>query len=278
MIRGYNALAATLYWLGDFESSREYAIRAAQIWRSGNVQLHREHPNPPVADCMVYQALSEWHLGEIASSQTTIAEAVTVAKELHATASLAMVLQFAAGLAYYERNPAEVDRWASDLIELAVRHNFALHLATGSINRGWVRSVSGDTAEGISLIEDGIRECRATGSIIGLPFFLTRKAEALHLAGRTSEALEAINEAEAFVEKTDGGRWWCIELHRLRGVFLTANGAEESKIEASFCASIKTAKEQKSVSLAKRAEATYAEYRRRKASASGDHGFRLPLW
>ena len=187
-----------------------------------------------------------------------------------------MALQFAAALAYYERNPAEVDRWASDLIELAVRHNFALHLATGSINRGWVRSVSGDTAEGISLIEDGIRECRAIGPIIGLPFFLTRKAEALHLADRTSEALEAINEAEAFVERTEA-RWWCIELHRLRGVFLTAIGAEESKIEASFCEAIRIAKEQKSVSLEKRTEATYAEYRRQKASGSGGCGFRLPL-
>jgi hypothetical protein len=34
---------------------------------------------------------------------------------------------------------------------------------------------------------------------------------------------------------------------------------------------------QKSVSLAKRAEATYAEYRRQKASGSREHGFRLPL-
>ena len=34
------------------------------------------------------------------------------------------------------------------------------------------------------------------------------------------------------------------------------------------CEAIKTAKEQKSVSLAKRAEATYAEYRRQKASGS----------
>jgi len=43
------------------------------------------------------------------------------------------------------------------------------------------------------------------------------------------------------------------------------------------CEAIKTAKEQKSVSLAKRAEATYAEYRRQKASGSGGRGFRLPL-
>ena len=61
----------------------------------------------------------------------------------------------------------------------------------------------------------------------------------------------------------------CAELHRLRGVFLATLGAEETKIEASFAEAIRTAKEQKSISLAKRAEATYAEYRRQKAGGSG---------
>jgi hypothetical protein len=51
-------------------------------------------------------------------------------------------------------------------------------------------------------------------------------------------------------------------------------GADETQIEASFCAAIRIAKEQKSVALEKRAEATY---RRQKASASGGRGFRLPL-
>ena len=54
--------------------------------------------------------------------------------------------------------------------------------------------------------------------------------------------------------------------------------AEETKIEASLCAAIRAAKEQKSVSLEKRAEATYAEYHRQKASGSVGHGFRLPVW
>jgi hypothetical protein len=106
--------------------------------------------------------------------------------------------------------------------------------------------------------------------------FLTRKAEALHLAGRTTEALEAIGEAETLAERFEN-RYCCTELHRLRGVFLAAVRADEAQIEASFCAAVRIAKEQKSVSLQKRAEATYAEYRRQKASGSGDRGFRLPL-
>ena len=60
-------------------------------------------------------------------------------------------------------------------------------------------------------------------------------------------------------------------------MFLATMGAEEAKIEASFQAAINTAKEQKSVSLEKRAEATYVDYRRQKAVGSGGRGFRLPL-
>jgi hypothetical protein len=96
--------------------------------------------------------------------------------------------------------------------------------------------------------------------VLGLPSVLERKAEALHRAGRTSEALEAINEAEALAERFEG-RWWSAELHRLRGVFLATLGAEETEIEASLCEAIKIAKKQKSLSLEKRAEESYAEYR-----------------
>jgi predicted ATPase len=153
---------------------------------------------------------------------------------------------------------------SSDLIELATRHNFVRWLDWGNIQRGWARSASGDTAEGIAWIEQGIREYRATGAVLGLPYHLARKAEALHLADRTFEALEAINEAVALVERFEV-RWWSAEMHRLRGVFLAALGAEEIQIEASFQAAIRIAKEQKSVSLQKRAEATYEEYGRQKS-------------
>ena len=139
------------------------------------------------------------------------------------------------------------------------------------------RSASGNTAEGIPWIEQGIRDLRATGTLLDLPFLLARKAEALHLADRTSEALEAINEAVATAERFEHG-YFSAELHRLRGVFLATLGAEETQIEASFAAAIRIAHEQKSVSLEKRAEATYAEYRRQRASVAGGRGFRLPLW
>src|ERR1700757_3055077 len=125
-------------------------------------------------------------------------------------------------------------------------------------------------------IEEGIAECQATKSLLLVPYWLALKAEALHFADRTIEGLYAIQKGERFVE-TFEARWWSAELHRIRDALLATLGAEDPQIDASFCAAISTAKQQKSVSLEKRAEATYAEYRRQKASGSGGRGFRLPL-
>ena len=169
-----------------------------------------------------------------------------------------------------------MERLASDLIELSTRYGFGLWLAMGKIFRGWARSASDSTAEGLSWIEDGIDEVQATGLISWMSYFLALKAQALYLANRASEALRAITEAEAFVKST-GRRYISAELHRLRGVFLAAIGADDTQIETSFRAAISTAKQQKSVSLEKRAEATYAEYCRRKGQALPGHGLRLAL-
>ena len=83
-------------------------------------------------------------------------------------------------LAHNERSAAELECLASDLIELATRHSLAHWLAIGEVFRGWARSASVNTAEGLLWIEEGIEEYRATGSIVWVPFFLALKAEVLH--------------------------------------------------------------------------------------------------
>jgi len=262
MIGAHQALGTTHYFIGNFEAARQHSACGVQIWRSGDIPTLIEEVSTPAVICLCYQALCEWHFEEIALCQLTIAEAISLAKELNDMHALAVALYIAGFLRTFERNTAEVERVTSDLIELSMLQNFPLWLAGGEVLRGWARSASGRPTEGISLIDAGIQNHRATGSIRAVPFFLALKAEALHLADRTPEALETIKEAEALVEKSEG-RWWCAELHRLRGVFLAAIGGAQIQIEASFRAAIRTAKHQKSVSLATRAESSYAEYRRR---------------
>jgi tetratricopeptide (TPR) repeat protein len=269
MIGACTAVAATHYLLGDFATARQYTTRALQIWRSGGTRSPFQEVDAQPVGCLSHEAVLQWHFGEIPACDATIAEAISLAKELNDMHGLAVALNFSGFLAYYERDVAELERLGMDLIELATRHSFAHWLPVGAVHRGWARSASGNTAEGVAWIEEGIEDYRATESIALVPYFLALKSEALHLADRTSEALETITEAEALIERFEN-RYWSAELHRLRGVFLTAMSANETQIEASFCEAIRIAKEQKSVSLEKRAEGTYAEYRRQKAVRQED--------
>jgi hypothetical protein len=277
LIIGANrALAATYYFLGDFEIARQHAKDGVQLSRSEGVCSRLEEINSPTVLCLIFEALCEWHFGKIAFSQAAITEAICLAKELNDTHALASALFYSGILGHFESNPAKVEHLASDLIEISARENFAAWLTGGTFLRSWARSASGNAVEGIASMEEGIEYSRKAGSILMAPYQLALKAEALHLADRTSDAIEAIKEAERHAEISEE-RWWCAELHRLRGLFLAALGADETQIEASFCEAIRIAKEQKSISLEKRAEATCAEYRRQKEGGLGGRGFRLPL-
>jgi hypothetical protein len=136
MIGAYRALAVTLYFSGDFVSARQYAMRGTQIWRSEDVRSPIEEPVTPAVSCLCFEALSEWHLGEIAACQATMAEVIALAKELNDMHALAQALWSAAVLAHYERNSAEVERFSSHLIELSTRQNFSW-LVAGTVLSGW---------------------------------------------------------------------------------------------------------------------------------------------
>ncbi|MBV9492456.1 MAG: protein kinase [Verrucomicrobia bacterium] len=276
MVVGQHVLGVTFYFMGDFEAAQRHLMRGLELWRSGGVRSPVEEVDAPIVACLCYWARCKWHFGEIASCLATTEEAISLAKELHDAHGLAVALSWAATLAYYERKPAEAERSAADLIELSTHHHFAQWLSHGAILRGWAHSVSGRTAEGLARIEQGIKDYQSVGAVLGVPSFLGLKAEALHLADRSSEALEAIKKAEALVERFEQ-RYFHAELHRLRGMCLAALGGEDAQTEAAFRDAIQTARQQKSISLLKRAETTYAECRSQDAGASAGRGLRLPL-
>src|SRR6516164_832190 len=165
MIVACRVLACTFYFLGEFETARRHAMRGVQIWRSGSVHSYPEEHFAPVVSCLLWGAMSEWDLGEIGSCHAMMEEGISAAKELNDKNSLAIALNFAAQLAANDGNSAEVDRLASDLIELSTRHNFVYWGALGAIYRGWARSASGDTVKGFRGIEYGIRDYRATDAM-----------------------------------------------------------------------------------------------------------------
>jgi hypothetical protein len=93
MLMAYNAFAATFYFLGEFETARQYARNGVEIWRSGSVQSPvAEEIQAPVVLCLLYEAISDWHCGEIASCHALMDEGISIAKELKDRNILALAL------------------------------------------------------------------------------------------------------------------------------------------------------------------------------------------
>jgi hypothetical protein len=142
------------------------------------------------------------------------AGAIVLAKELNDRAALGLALYWAGLLAHFERNVAEVERLALELIELCTRQTFASWLPGGVVLRGWAAALPVTQQKALRGSRKGYEIIKESARFLP-PYFFALKAEALHLAGRTSEALEAIREAEALATRSEG-RWWCAEMYRLR--------------------------------------------------------------
>jgi hypothetical protein len=100
MLAAYEVFAAIFYFLGEFDFARKYARHGVQIWRSGSVQSPvAEEIQAPVVNCLSYEAMSDWHFGEIASCHALMDEGISIANELKDTNALVLALVFATGLA-----------------------------------------------------------------------------------------------------------------------------------------------------------------------------------
>ena len=76
-------------------------------------------------------------LGEITLCHATLAEAVSLAKELNNMPALANAVFNSGILSHFERNVLDAARFASDVIELLTRYGFAFWMTIGSILLGW---------------------------------------------------------------------------------------------------------------------------------------------
>jgi serine/threonine protein kinase/tetratricopeptide (TPR) repeat protein len=266
LIGAYDALGATLLHLGDFERARRFATSGVEIWRARALLSGVEELMAPAIACLCIQAETKWHFGETASCRETLVEAKSLAKKLNDVHGLVQALSVSGFIAYCEREASEVQSLASEMLDLSTRHNFAFFRSGAAILRGWAQSALGDPPHGILSIEHGVEAWRGNGMLIDLSLWLALKAEALYLAGLTFKALETLTEAEEVVQRSEE-RYWCAELHRLRGVFLAAVGHDQIQIETSFRVAIKTAQEQKSISLVRRAKESYANWRANKEPA-----------
>jgi hypothetical protein len=78
---------------------------------------------------------------------------------------------------------------------------FPLWAAYGTTFRGWALAMPGQGEEGMAQVRQRIAAWRATGAVLGVPYFCTLLTDVSHHFDYTEEGLQALAEAHALIEQ-----------------------------------------------------------------------------
>jgi predicted ATPase len=250
----YYALGATWFFLGALPTARQHVEegiarytpdqRRAPVFRMGN---------DLGVSCRTYAAWTFWLLGYPEQALAHIHHALALAHELSHPFSLAWARVWAAYVYQFRRDVAAVHEQAEATVALATERGFPLYVAQGTSLRGWALAMQGQGEVGLAQVRQGIAAWRATGAVLGIPYFCAVLADVAAHLGHPADGLQALAEAHTLVEQHDE-RWWAAEVCRLRGVLLLQQpGTPQAEAEAWLQRALDVARRQEAKALELRA-------------------------
>jgi len=262
LLEAHRPLGQTLFYLGEFAPARAHLEQAIALY---DPQQHRSHVfrygHDAGVACLCHVSEALWCLGTPDEALQRGHAALTFARELSHSQSLAFALFFTAMLHQFRREGPAVQERVEAGITLSTEQGFPYWLAVATILQGWVLAEQGEEEAGVAQIHQGLSAYQAVGSELWRPYFLALLAKAYGKVGQAEQGLTALAEALATAERT-GERWWEAELHRLKGELVLAQaGGERSSVEAAaacFQQALDIARHQQAKSLELRAAMSLA--------------------
>jgi predicted ATPase len=121
-----------------------------------------------------------------------------------------------------------------------------------TILQGWKEAMEGQSGRGIARIREGLALWEDMGALTGRVFQLLLLTEAYRREGQVDEGLRVVDEGLALVDSI-GERCFEVELRRLKGELLLAQGGRDSQATACFRQAIDVARRQRAKSWELRA-------------------------
>ena len=203
--------------------------------------------------CLSYAAMVLWPLGYPDQALQRSREALTLAHQLSHSFSLSQALTGRPCCISCAGRWTQSGSMPRQRLNSRARRSLRQSLAAGTVFRGWVLAMQGQSDEGIAEIRQGISAWQATGAEVGLTYYLTMLAEAYGKGGQTEEGLRVLAEALTLVNK-NGECWREAELHRLKGeLVLQQTVPDAPQAEACFQQALVIARRQQAKSWELRA-------------------------
>ena len=230
-LQGRRAHGFTRCHLGEFVVARALLERCHGLSDPARRIIGAGLSYDPYAVMLADLAVTLAYLGYIDQARSRLNEALSEARRLAHTSTLAVVVLRANWMDSITCSP-ELRRHAEELLALSTEHGFPLWLAWAMAHRGRALTALAQAQEGLALLTQGLAALRATGAFITTPMLLMWLAEAYAMLGQPVEGLTCLAEAAQFIETTEE-RVHEAELHRVRGDLLNATG-DRSAAEQSY--------------------------------------------
>jgi DNA-binding SARP family transcriptional activator/pimeloyl-ACP methyl ester carboxylesterase/predicted ATPase len=254
-LQSYALLACSRFHQGDFAQAVEHAQQGLTLYNpEQHVTLDAYYGDELGISCHYWAAHALWFLGYPDQAVAKVQNALTLAEELGYKFGLLHAQEQAIYVYQFRREVAEVLKWATASVALAVEQGFAYRQATATILGGWALAMSGEPEEGLAQLQMGLAAYEAIGAKIDTPYYLALLAELYGRSGQVNLALEKLDEALSLVRDSNVF-FYEAEIHRLYGELLwqTGDEAKRTEVEAKFEQALELARQQQACSLELRA-------------------------
>jgi class 3 adenylate cyclase/tetratricopeptide (TPR) repeat protein len=265
-------------WRGEIEYGLSELREALARYRpEGGRTLRLLYGTDVSVISRAYEAQALVYGGHFERGRTKALEAIEVGRQLGHLASLALALNFGAGL-HNELGDGERGlALAEETHALASREHLALWIGSSVAQRVRSLTLLGDPEAAIASFFAGTAAFQATGASIGGRFFVAGLADAYLAAGRAAEGLAVLDAALAGLAKCEDC-FYDADLHRVRGSLLRATSSDPALAEPHYREAIALARRHQNRLLELRATTGLADLLRE--AARGDEALALlgPLY
>ncbi|PHQ35757.1 protein kinase domain-containing protein [Rhodopirellula bahusiensis] len=251
LLMAHRAIGTTDAYRGRLDSARQHLEAILEV--QPTIELRNEISKTDVVDVWVtaraYLAWTLWLQGDSKQALVQSDQAIAQGEPLTHPVSLILPVGFSQWLHQLRGDVDRTEATCNRSDQLGREYGFPFWNAWTLAIRGWVQSARGDHEGAIQTIQDGVTQWRASGTTAGCHYFYTLLAESCLKNHDSGAASEALNQAQAFADKTDE-RFYEAEILRLRGeVALLYDPADNHGAALWFRKSIELAERQGATAL-----------------------------
>ncbi len=256
---GHRTMGSTLAFLGNHAEAKAHYNEALALYRPAeHRRLMTRFGQDLRVTCLAFRSMASWLLGYPQTALEDADRALMEARQIDHAATLMFTLNFPILINTYCGNYDAANAHLEELVALAEEKGAPFRKAEGVLRRGYILTLTGQSAKAVEMVTSGIDLWRAAGSTIFTPEHQFMLAIAHADSGRFDEASRCIGEAMTAMLATRE-RWCEPEAHRVAGeIALKSPQRDVAKAQICFEQAVTLARAQQAKSWELRAAMSLA--------------------